>query len=64
MDVNQVFQLSSAQLTYNFNITIVNDDILEIAEDFFIKLARVTEVGRIEIMPSVATVTLADDDGK
>ena len=62
--MNQVFQLSSTQLTYNFNITIVNDDILEKAEVFFIRLTRVTEEGRIEIMPSMATVTVADDDGK
>ena len=62
--VDQVFQLISTQLTYNFNITIVNDDVVEISEDFFISLTCVTQGGRIKIMPSMATVNIADDDGK
>ena len=62
--VDQVFQLSSTQLTYNFNITIVNDDVVEIPEDFFISLTPVTQESRMEIMPDMVTVNIADDDGK
>ena len=62
--MDQVFQLISTQLTYNFNVTIVNDDVVEISEDFFISLTRVTQEGRIEIMPRMATVNIVDDDGK
>ena len=63
-DVDQVFQLISTQLTYNFNITVVNDDILEELEDFFVNLTRVTQVEIIDITPDMATVNIADDDGK
>ena len=62
--VDQVFQLNSTQLTYDLNITIVNDDVVEMPEGFSISLTPVIQEGRIEIIPSIATVNIADDDGK
>ena len=62
--VDQVFQLSSIQLTYNFNITIVDDGVLELAEEFSVSLTRVTQDGNVDITPDTATVTIADNDGK
>ena len=63
-DVEQVFQLISTQPTYTFNITIVNDNIVEGQEDFFINLASVTQVGIIGNSHDMATVNIADDDGQ
>ena len=62
--MDQVFQLSSTQFTYNFNITIVNDDIVEVPEDLFINLTRVTQEGSMEIIHNMATVNIDDDDGR
>ena len=42
----------------------MNDDIVEEPEDFSVSLTRVTQAGRINIMPSMATVNIVDDDGK
>ena len=62
--MDEVFQLKSTQLAYEFNITIVNDDILETIEEFLVSVTHVTEDGSIDIDPNVAIVTVADDDGK
>ena len=62
--VDQVFELNSTELTYTFNITIVNDDVVEVTEDFSISLTRVTQMGRISITPDMATVSITDNDGK
>ena len=62
--VNQVFQFSSTKLTYNFNITIVNDDTVEVPENFFVNLIHVTQEGSTKIIPMMATVNIVDDDGK
>ena len=62
--MDQVFQLRSTQFTYNFNITIVNDDIVEVPEDLFVNLTRVTQEGSMKIIYNMATVNIADDDGR
>ena len=62
--VDQVFQLNSTQLTYNFNITIVDDGVLELMEEFSVSLTHVTQEGKIDIIPDMATVTIVDNDGK
>ena len=59
-----MFQLSSLQLTYNFNVTIVNDGMVEVQEDFSVNLTHVTQEGGINITPDMATVSIADDDSK
>ncbi len=43
------------------NITILEDDILEGAEDFRTTLS--TSVDRVTLDPEMATVNIADDDG-
>ena len=60
--VNQAFQLSSTKLTYNFNITIVNDDTVEVPEYFFVNLTHVTHECSVKIIPKMATVNIVDDD--
>ena len=62
--LNQVFQLRSTQFVYNFNITITNDDILETTEEFSAHLTPVTQDSNIDTNPDMATVKIADDDGK
>ena len=62
--MDQVFQLISTQLTYKFNITIINDDIVEGLEDFFVNLTHVIQLETIDITPDMAAVNITDDDGK
>ena len=62
--VDQEFQLDAAKLTYSFNLTIVNDDVVEPTEDIVISLARVTTEGNILITRDAALVTIADNDGE
>ena len=62
--VDQVFELNSTQHNYTFNITIVNDNLVEGPENFFVNLTHLTQVELIEITPDMVTVNTADDDGK
>ena len=62
--MDEIFQVKSTQLAYEFNITIVNDGILEAEEDFLVSLVHITQGVNIDIDPDVATVSIVDDDGK
>ena len=62
--VNRTFQLNPMQLMYNFTITIENDDVVEVPEEFSLHLTRVTQEGRVTISPALAIVSIADNDGK
>ena len=62
--LNQVFHLRFTQLTHNLNIIIVNEDVLEITANFT-SIGHISyKKGRIKITSSMATVNIADDDGK
>ena len=62
--MDEVFELKSTQLAYEFNITIANDGIVETAEEFIVSLKTNTLGGNIDIFPDVAFVNIADDDSK
>ena len=62
--VDQQFELDATKLSYSFNVTIVDDDTVELAENIVVSLARVTSEGRIVITRNTAMVTIADDDGE
>ena len=61
--VDQVFQLNSTRFTYNFNITILNDGIVEVAEEISVTLTHATQKDRIDLTPDMTTVNIMDDDG-
>ena len=62
--MEEVFQLKSTELAYEFNITITNDGMLEAPEDFLVSLKHVTHSDNINIDPDMAIVNIVDDDGK
>lgn len=45
-----------------FNLSVINDDIFEADEDFFLTIA--TEDDKIFVNNNMATITIQDDDGE
>ena len=62
--MDEVFELKSTRLAYEFTINIANDGIVEEEEEFIVILKHVSQGGNIDIFPDVAIVKIADDDGK
>ena len=65
----------SIQLNFNddyrrrcFNVTVINDDVSEQIESFYVYLELGSEpfesTSSVDLMPDIATINILDDDGK
>ena len=57
-------QITSAQTKYCHNITIVDDDLVEAAEQLEVNLLSVFNVAEVQLNPNTTTITIDDDDSK
>lgn len=58
------FIFDSLTTTFNYNLTIVNDDFYEITESVLARLSLLMSIDRVFINPASAQVQIVDDDGK
>ena len=66
MSLSEVVTFSSSSTIQSVQVTIVDDDLLEIDEVFTasLELVNAVDVDRIVLMPASAPVTIFDDDSE
>ena len=56
--------IEAASTTFCHNITIVDDDLVEAAEQLEVNLLSVFNVAGVQLSPNTTTITIDDDDSK
>ena len=67
LSISEVLTFSSSSTTQIVNVSIVNDQLLEVDEVFTVYLSLVwdspADLGYVQLGPTSASITIIDDDG-